>query len=450
MNRLFDKRLVIGAALIVALLIVSAVLNYRNTQRLNEDAGWVARSHQVLDQTSKILLALLDADAREQGCLITGKEEFLPPFYAALAQLDEHLAVLKDMTEGNARQQEWTQKLQEMSNEHVALLKEGIDLRRKRERNTRLFFAVINKTWATMDGIRELIATMQAEEHELLKERELRLSRAYSVAVTTGLLAAGVGLILVGAFVWLLAHSLLDHRRAKQSLEEADRRKNEFLATLAHELRNPLAPIRNAVELLRHVNGDRAMMEQARGIMERQLGQMVRLIDDLLDISRIARGKVQVRKKRIDLASAVQIALEAARPHIEASGHQFTVNTPTDPIHLDADENRLAQVILNLLNNAARYTEKGGSISLTVQRHNGEAVVSVRDSGIGIAPDHLPHIFEMFSQGRPDVQGSQEGLGIGLALVRGLVELHGGKVEAHSAGLGKGSEFLVRLPIVKG
>ena len=451
MNRLFDKRLLIGVGPIAALLIFSAVLTYRNTQRLNEDAGSVAHSHEVLGQTSRVLLTLLDAEASEQGYLLTSKDEFLQPFHAALAQLDERLAALQNMTKDNARQQERIEKLEGMSNEHVALLKEAIELRRTRGRNVQALLAVINKARATMESIRALIATMQAEEHDLLKDRERQSSRAYYVAVTSGLLTTVVGLVLVGAFVWLLKRSLSDHRRAKEALEEADRRKNAFLATLAHELRNPLAPIRNAVELLRHVNGKADLMEQVRGILERQFGQIVRLVDDLLDISRIVRGKVEVRKKRIELAEAVQIAVEESRPHIAASAHKLSVKMPSEPIYLNADPNRLTQIVSNLLNNAARYTDKGGDIWLTVQRQGDEALLSIRDNGVGIAAEHLPHLFEMFAQVGSDShpQGSQGGLGIGLALVRGLVELHGGSVEAKSDGPGKGSEFLVRLPIAE-
>jgi PAS domain S-box-containing protein len=237
-------------------------------------------------------------------------------------------------------------------------------------------------------------------------------------------------------------------RQRVEQLADADRRKDEFLATLAHELRNPLAPIRHAVELQRRAAGDSALMEKARSMMERQLAQMVRLIDDLLDISRITRGKLRLRKERVELAAVIRSGIEAARPLIDAQGHQLTVTLPPEPIHLDADSLRLAQVFSNLLNNAAKYTEKGGRIWLTAERQRSEVVVSVRDTGIGIATEHLSHIFEMFSQVAPALERSQGGLGIGLALVRGLVELHGGNVEARSAGLGKGSEFLVRLAVV--
>jgi PAS domain S-box-containing protein len=243
-----------------------------------------------------------------------------------------------------------------------------------------------------------------------------------------------------------IAEDITEKKRAEEALREADRRKDEFLATLAHELRNPLAPLRNAVELLRRAGGDAALMEKARSMMERQLVQMVRLIDDLLDISRITRGKLQLRIERVDLAAVVRSAVEAARPLINAQAHELTAALPPDPIYLDADPIRLAQVFSNLLTNSAKYTEKGGHIWLTAERLGGEVVVSVRDTGIGIAAEHLAHIFEMFSQVSPALERSQGGLGIGLALVRGLVGLHGGTVEGRSAGPGRGSEFIVRLP----
>jgi PAS domain S-box-containing protein len=237
--------------------------------------------------------------------------------------------------------------------------------------------------------------------------------------------------------------------RFVRQLRDADRRKDEFLATLAHELRNPLAPIRNAVELLRRSDGSTQLVEEATGMMGRQLDQMVRIVDDLLDLSRISQGKVQVRKERIELATVLRSAVEAVRLMIDARAQELTVTMPSETIYLEADATRLGQVISNLLDNAAKYTPKGGHIKLTAERQGGEAVVSVRDTGIGIAPEQLAHIFEMFSQVAPALERSEEGLGIGLSLVRGLVELHGGKVKAQSAGLGKGSEFIVRLPVAE-
>ena len=237
------------------------------------------------------------------------------------------------------------------------------------------------------------------------------------------------------------------HVMARQALAEADRRKNEFMAVLAHELRNPLAPLRSALQVMKLAEDDPATVTESRLMMERQLSLLVRLIDDLLDMSRISRGKVELRRERIAISDAVRLAVETSRPEIEARGHEFTVEMPSDRIGLDADVNRLAQVFSNLLNNAAKYTEPGGRVTLTVQRHGAEAVVKVRDTGIGIPPEMLPKVFDIFTQVDRTIEAAQGGLGIGLSLVRGLVEMHGGTVEARSEGPGRGSEFTVRLPV---
>jgi len=238
-----------------------------------------------------------------------------------------------------------------------------------------------------------------------------------------------------------------ERERLVANLREQDQRKNEFLATLAHELRNPLAPIRNGLQIMRLAKGDPEATEQVRSMMERQLGQMVHLIDDLLDLSRISRGKIDLRKERIELAEAIQQAIEASQPAIEQADHELSIELAPGPIHVDADLTRLTQVFSNLLNNAAKYTERGGRIRLTVQHLGAEAVVSVQDNGIGIPSDMLAHVFEMFTQVDRHLERSQGGLGVGLSIVQRLVQMHGGSVEARSDGHGRGSEFVVRLPV---
>jgi signal transduction histidine kinase len=233
--------------------------------------------------------------------------------------------------------------------------------------------------------------------------------------------------------------------QARHRLVAAARRKNEFLATLAHELRNPLAPIRNCLELLRGAGNDPAALAQVQSIMERQVNQMVRLVDDLLDVSRIDCNKLDLRKEKVHLAAIVQAAVETSRPLIEAKAHELTVQLPPQPILMHADAVRLTQVLSNLLNNAAKYMDRGGRIRLTAEPEGAEVVVKVKDSGIGIPTDMLSKIFDMFTQ--VDSLGrSQGGLGIGLSLVKWLVEMHGGSVEARSEGPGRGSQFVMRLP----
>jgi PAS domain S-box-containing protein len=236
-------------------------------------------------------------------------------------------------------------------------------------------------------------------------------------------------------------------KQVEQELREADRRKDEFLATLAHELRNPLAPIRNGLQIMRLVGDDPEALEQARHMMERQLGQMVRLIDDLLDLSRISRGKIDLRKEVVDLSVIVKNAIETARPLIEQLGHEFALKLPPEPVWVEADVTRLAQVFANLLNNATKYTEKGGIISLTVTRHDEEVEVMVKDNGIGIPEQMLGRVFEMFTQVDRPSPKYQGGLGIGLSITKRLVEMHDGQVEARSEGPGLGSQFVVRLPL---
>jgi CheY-like chemotaxis protein len=225
------------------------------------------------------------------------------------------------------------------------------------------------------------------------------------------------------------------------------RQRDDFLARLAHELRNPLAPICNAMEIMRRHGRLDPVLERARAVVDRQARQLTRLVDDLLEVSRITRGKISLRLEPVDLAEVVSAAVETARPVIEARRHQIEVVLPQEPLVVRGDLARLAQVFSNLLNNAAKYTEPGGRIELTVARADGQAVVSVKDTGVGIAPELLPHIFDAFVQGDGVSGQHQPGLGLGLAVVRQLVEKHGGSVRALSAGPGRGSEFVVRLPL---
>lgn len=232
------------------------------------------------------------------------------------------------------------------------------------------------------------------------------------------------------------------------ALSDLHRRKDEFLAMLSHELRNPLAPLANAVHLLRLKSADASIVRETTQIIEHQVGQLSRLVDDLLEVSRITTGRVRLRKERIVVSGIVGRAVETAHPLIEKCQHELTVSLPSEPIWLDADATRLEQVVVNLLTNAAKYSNEHGHIWLTVEQEADECVLRVRDTGVGIAPDLMPRIFDLFTQAERSLDRSQGGLGIGLALVHRLVEMHGGRVEVHSS-LGQGSEFVVRLPVVR-
>ena len=231
------------------------------------------------------------------------------------------------------------------------------------------------------------------------------------------------------------------------ALRETDRRKDEFLATLAHELRGPLAPLSNMLEVLKRADDDAALRQQARATMDRQLRHMVRLVDDLLDVARIARNRLELRPERVELSRVVRDSIEACRTLLDQSGHRLSVQLPPEPVHLTGDPVRLTQVVTNLLNNACKYTPPGGRIVVEARREGDEAQVRVQDTGSGIPREMLPRIFDMFTQADRSLERSHGGLGIGLTLVKHLVELHGGKVSVKSEGEGRGSEFLVRVPL---
>jgi PAS domain S-box-containing protein len=298
-----------------------------------------------------------------------------------------------------------------------------------------------------LDEERQIMAKLRrgerVEHFETL--RATKSGRTVAISLTVSPIRDAMG-VPIGASK--VARDITDRVRTEEALREVNRRKDEFLPLLAHELRSPLAPLRNGIEILRLADGDARIIEQTRAMMERQLGHMVRLVDDLLDVSRISRNKMELRRATVLFADVVSTAVETARPAITAAGHQLTIELPSEPVRLDADLTRLAQVFANLLTNSAKYTPRGGRIHLTAERRGGDLVVEVRDNGIGIPAEALPRIFEMFSQVDRSVERSSGGLGIGLALVRGLVEMHGGTVTAESKGLDQGSTFTVRLPAI--
>ena len=275
---------------------------------------------------------------------------------------------------------------------------------------------------------------------------------AYKVLMLTNAANEPVGFATVSQDVTERKRLADDLRRLAADLAEADQRKNEFLATLAHELRNPLAPMSNMLEVVKHAGDDREVLKRAHDTIERQLGQMVRLVDDLLDLNRITYDRLELRRSEVELSSVIQQAVEVARPLIDAAGHDLTVDLPDEPIYLNADRARLAQVFGNLLNNSSKYTRPNGRITLSAKRTftppDDEVVVTVKDNGAGIPQDKLDRIFDMFMQVDLTAERSQGGLGIGLTLVKRLAEMHGGSIEARSAGEGQGSEFIVRLPVL--
>lgn len=306
-------------------------------------------------------------------------------------------------------------------------------------------------------GITEPLAAVTGVAREVMQKRDFSLRVPPSGSGEIGTLVGAFNNMLaeVGRRAYALqeANQTLEREMAvrqgaERALLLADRRKDEFLATLAHELRNPLAPIRTGLDMLRVNPDDLAAGAKARAIMERQLKQMVRLVDDLLDVSRINTGKLAIRREPVQLHAVVGDALELVRPYLSALGHELQVTLPPPPVCVHGDGTRLAQVLSNLLNNAAKYTDRGGKLALLAELDGDSLRIRVRDNGIGVAPHMLGEIFEMFVQADTSLERSTAGLGVGLSLARKLVELHGGSLAAASAGLGQGSEFTVTLPLM--
>ncbi len=290
-------------------------------------------------------------------------------------------------------------------------------------------------------GIRDVLAG-QADRFEMEYPWQGRQERRWFTMRVTRLASAGRVRAVVSH------EDITSRRQAEEALRTADRRKDEFLATLAHELRNPLAPIQSALQVMKLLGDGDQQLRGAREVVERQLLHMTRLVDDLLDVSRITRGKIRLKLEQVDLGSVVRRAIEATRPFIDAGRHTLIVELPSEPLRVNGDPVRRGQIVGNLLHNAAKYTPHGGRLQLILRRDGEQARILIRDSGIGISPEMLPRIFDLFVQADRETEQVQAGLGIGLALARKLVELHSGAISVTSEGLGKGTEFVVQLPLL--
>jgi signal transduction histidine kinase len=441
----------------VALLIVMSAFLSRSLQTLNEGAGWVAHTERVRFQLARILQSLSDLGSGVAGYEITHDESLFEPAITAEAQVPVELEDLQALLAEDAAQRPLLDQLIDIA--HQRQLQTQAQRDRALSRDAAGVQAGISGGEAKrlMDACRAVIAQMQAEERHLLDVHSNATRSAYTAVAIAIWAAAGLAILLLISLTVItlrdaerlrrvqeeLATTLIESRDA---LTEADRRKDVFLATLSHELRNPLAPIRTATRVLETPGLSSADLERSRSIIARQVRHMASLLDDLLDISRITRGVLALKNEPVDLHALMEAAIETAQPLLTAKQHAFRIEWPAAPIGLMADPLRLTQVIANLLTNAAKYTHSGGHIVLGARSHPSSIEIYVRDDGIGIAAGMLPRVFDMFSQIDRGNEHSEGGIGIGLALVKGFVELHGGTAEARSAGLEQGSEFVVRLP----
>ncbi|HVX13982.1 MAG TPA: ATP-binding protein [Pirellulales bacterium] len=575
-ERIFDRWL-IAAAAVVALLVLATFLTLEKTRKLNDDAGWVAHTYEVLRALDMVSTRLLEAQAAQRLYLLSGDETALTTVAGGSAEVRDLVGRATELTRDNSRQQARLAQLREGIDELERQWTEARQIRERPAFDDASLRAAARGSQQSVAAVQRLLDEMDEAERDLLRTRSQEREDTYRLALATEVLSGVAAVIGVLAFTILLRrhlaarlsasaliaeqrerlrttlasigdavittdlrghitslnaqaemltawqaheaigrplvdvfrivnedtrqpvenpatrairegvvvglanHTLLlarngverpiddsaapircseglvvgcvlvfrdvtERRQAEFAARDADRHKDEFLAMLAHELRNPLAPIRNALSILRLTPDDREAFWGSVETMDRQVGQMVRLIDDLLDVSRISRGKLELRKERVELAAVIRQAVETGRPLIDGAPHELELELPPQPVFLDADPIRLAQVFSNLLNNACKFTEAGGRIRIVAACHGREVTVSVEDNGIGIPPDKLEQIFGMFSQVDTSLERSRSGLGIGLTLVKTVVDLHGGRVEARSDGLGKGSRFVVVLP----
>jgi signal transduction histidine kinase len=440
-----ERHATIAFALTFALLLINTGLLYRATVELVDNDRRLDRSHEVLVSLGNTLATLNEAQAGERGYLLTGETSFLEPYDQAVARMEQTLARLKALTSEDPEYERRVALLESQVNTELDTLGRMIQLRKEtgfeaaRQK-------VVSGRGQRMAAVRQSATEIMRAENELLSGQAERATASTRTALLTLGLSSLMDLVFVGGCYFVVRRNLRHRRKVEEALTEAGRRKDEFLAMLGHELRNPLAPMLHAAQLLRAKGTDGPAGGRALEVLQSQVQHVTRLVDDLLDVSRIDRGKIRLRRELCDISELFSRAVEIARPLVESRRHELTVTLPRDPVRVDADPVRLVQVLANLLTNAAKYTPGGGGIWLTAECVGAEVVIRVRDNGVGIPAAMLPRVFDPFRQLDQTVGRAQGGLGIGLTLARSLVELHGGRVAAFSEGPGQGSTFVVRLP----
>jgi signal transduction histidine kinase len=456
-----ENKIKIGVGIVLTALIANAALSYRATRILINNERWVSHTHQVLTALEVVLSTLKDAETGERGFIITGLNDYLEPYHSAIRQIDEQLHTLKELTTDSPKQQERIPILQQKIAERLSILKTVIDF--KESGNTEGARALIASGVGkrSMDELRTFINEMEDDENKLLAKRtEESKKRQYDTLITfvTANVIAGALLIATAIVVIKAVRArrqaesersalLAAERTARERAEGANRSKDEFLAILSHELKTPLTAVFGWVQLLKNPEVDSKTKEKALEVIDRNLRIQNQLIDDLLNVSKIITGKLQIHRETVNALEVVTATIETVRPSADAKQIPIRLESGQDLPAISADPARLQQIVWNLLSNAVKFTPKSGSIVVKVSRGDRDLRIVVRDSGEGISPEFLPQVFNRFSQADASKTRTHGGLGLGLALVRQLMELHGGTVSAESAGPGKGSTFTVTFPL---
>ena len=447
------NRIIVLAAMSAILVILLGVFASRSLTTLNEGNDWIAHAQRVRYELSHFLQQLTDTGTGARRFETTHDEHSFDEAAAVLASIPAEMQDLHRTLADDPGLAKLEAQLAAAAARRIALSQQLIDKAQAGDVAGVDELLQQGESTQALETCRTIIGQMVDEENRILDSHrqliaEARNTVAFAIVATTALAV----LLLISVAYFSLLHSARLERvqraliEGEAALREADQRKDVFLATLSHELRNPLAPIRNAARLLESPSLTKEDLQRSGAIISRQVRHMASLLDDLLDVSRITRGVLTLKKEVVALQGLFETAVETSRPAIDAKRHRLEVKWPPDTVKIRADGVRLTQVVTNLLTNAAKYTDPEGHITLDHRIEGSTVMISVRDTGFGLAPDMLTRVFEMFSQVAPERSQSDGGLGIGLALVKGLVELHGGRVEAHSAGLELGSEFTVYFP----
>jgi signal transduction histidine kinase/CheY-like chemotaxis protein len=449
-------RWLLGGCVLALVLLVSFVLNDRNIRAQQANDGRVQHTHAVIDALTATQAHLRTAEAVQRRYLITGEPGHLAGFDNAVTEALQAAARVRELTAADRSQHARIPRIEQGIAEVAAIWRDTARVRAAGDATAVQRLVADGPATTRLQDLVAQLEDMTLAERHLLDLRARDAEAAFTTARVTGATTGLASLLLVLSFAGLLKRHLdrgvEDARALRQlsaDLREADRRKDRFLATLAHELRNPLAPVRTAAALLTSASLDRDRLPWVADVIRRQVGHMASLLDDLLDVARITQGKLTLRREQARLADVVALAVEAARPLVDRKHHRLAVRLPDGDgtgVVVDADPVRLAQALTNLLTNAAKYSDPGGEITLAAQVRGCDLQLEVCDRGMGIPPQALPHVFEMFSQAEGAAGRSEGGLGIGLALTRGVVELHGGSVQARSGGPGQGSAFVIDLP----
>ncbi|WP_427911356.1 hybrid sensor histidine kinase/response regulator [Ramlibacter sp. MMS24-I3-19] len=446
-------RWLVGGALLVLVLVAALVLNVVNTRSQQQIARLVSHTNELLDAISETRTDILLLASADQTFLLTNTDDDMRRLVPLTRQAAESGRRIVELGRGDLRQEaripQVLARLQMLSEYYVSAVDgEGANA------NLAVRYRLLSGYGPRLiESLNRQLIDMDEIGRDLLADRAAASERAYRTALATGVATGLSSILLVICFVALMRRHMRKRlrdaamlRRLSDELREADRRKDQFLATLAHELRNPLAPIRTAASIIAAPQLDRTKLAWCRDVIGRQVAHMAFLLDDLLDISRITQGKLTLRREPVSLASVIDVAVEAARPLIERKLHFLAVDIERPVPIVNVDPLRLSQALTNLLTNAAKYTDPQGRILLRASHAGSSLVLRVCDNGVGIAPELLDRVFGMFTQVDAQHRRSEGGLGIGLALTRGLVELHGGTVSAHSHGPGTGTEFSITLP----